>query len=105
MSEFVTVGRVSEIPEGEVRTIDLDRCSIALCHVKGGGIYALDNVCSHDDGPLGAGALLEECIECPRHGALFSVKTGDPVTLPAVQKVETYEVRIQDDEIQVKIDR
>ena len=105
MSEYVTVGRVSEIAEGEVRIVDVDEYSIALCHVKDSGFYALDNVCSHDYGPLGAGELLDEHIECPRHGALFSVKTGDAVTLPAVRGVDTYDVRVENDEIQVKIDR
>ena len=69
-----------------------------------GQYYCIDDVCTHDGGPLGEGELIEDQIECPRHGALFDVKSGRAVTLPAVVPVDTYPVRVEGGEVQVKVD-
>ena len=104
MTEYVGAGAASEIPEGEARVVEIDGQSVAICHVSEDGFFALENRCSHDDGPLGEGTLIDDRIECPRHGALFDVRTGDPKTLPAVRGVKSYEVRVDGDEIQVGLD-
>jgi 3-phenylpropionate/trans-cinnamate dioxygenase ferredoxin subunit len=61
----------------------------------------MEDLCTHDGGPLAEGVLEGEVIECPRHGARFNVKTGAALCLPAVAPVATYAVRVQGDEIQV----
>lgn len=104
MTTYASAGRSSEIPEGEARVVEIDGESVAICHVAGAGFFALENRCSHDDGPLGEGTLVDDRIECPRHGALFDVRTGDAKTLPAVRGVKHYEVRVDGDEIQVGLD-
>ncbi len=104
MSDYVGAGQANAVPEGEARVVEVDGRSIALCHVANDRIYAIDNVCTHDDGPLGEGALREGRIECPRHGALFDVTTGDAKTLPAVRGVRCYEVRVVDGEVQIALD-
>ena len=103
MTDFVDAGAAAEIPEGEARVIELAGKSIAICHVEGAGYFAIENRCSHDDGPLGEGELVDDRIECPRHGALFDVRSGDAKTLPAVRPVTTYEVRVEGDEIKVSL--
>ena len=61
----------------------------------------MDDVCTHDGGPLAEGALEGDVIECPRHGARFDIRTGAALTLPAIEPVPTYAVRVVGDEIQV----
>jgi len=102
MGEFVTVGKKDDIPAGEVRTYKLDGKDLALCNVDG-TFYAIDDVCTHDGGPLGEGYLEGDQIECPRHGARFDLKTGRAVTLPAVMPVNAYPVRVEGEDVQVEL--
>ena len=73
-----------------------------LCNVDG-HIYAIEDVCTHDGGPLEQGTLEGEQIVCPRHGATFDVRTGDVLTLPAVVPLMTFEVTVEGDEIFVDV--
>jgi 3-phenylpropionate/trans-cinnamate dioxygenase ferredoxin subunit len=102
MAEFVTVAKQGEVPVGEARVVAVDGKHIALCNVDG-TLYAIDDVCTHDGGPLGEGFLDGDQIECPRHGARFDVKTGKALTLPAVMPVNSYPVRVEGDEIKVQV--
>jgi 3-phenylpropionate/trans-cinnamate dioxygenase ferredoxin subunit len=68
----------------------------------GGKYYAIDDVCTHDGGPVAEGALEGDIIECPRHGARFNVRTGAALTLPAVSPVPTHPVRVEGNDIQVE---
>jgi 3-phenylpropionate/trans-cinnamate dioxygenase ferredoxin subunit len=103
MPGFVRVSTVDEIPVGEVRTFVVDGTDIAVANV-GGNFFALDDVCTHDGGPLGEGEVVGDTVECPRHGARFDVKTGRVRALPAVVPVRTYRVEVIDDEVRVKVD-
>ncbi len=71
-----------------------------------GSIYAIEDRCSHDDGPLVDGKLDEAActIECPRHGSRFDLRTGRPLTLPAYVAVDTFPVVIDDDVIKLEVD-
>ena len=97
---FVKAAKVSDVPAGGVKVVEVGEESIALCNVDG-EIYAVANVCSHDDGPLGEGCLLGDEIECPRHGARFDVRTGAVRSLPAIIPIPTFEVKIEGDDIWV----
>jgi 3-phenylpropionate/trans-cinnamate dioxygenase ferredoxin subunit len=99
---FVRAARVGDIPEGLVKVVQVDEKEVALCNV-GGTIFAVANVCTHDDGPLGDGFLLGDEIECPRHGARFNVTTGAVRTLPAIVPIPTFEVKIDGDDILVEV--
>jgi 3-phenylpropionate/trans-cinnamate dioxygenase ferredoxin component len=96
------VAKLSEIPPGTTRRVVADSVEILLCNV-GGKIYAIEDVCTHDGGPLDQGELEGECVVCPRHGATFDVRTGDALTLPAVLPLMTFEVSILGDEIFVEV--
>lgn len=76
---------------------------IALSQVDG-AFYAIDDLCTHDEGPLGDGALKGEEVECPRHGARFSVKTGAALRMPAVTPVKVHSVRVDGQHIQVRLE-
>jgi 3-phenylpropionate/trans-cinnamate dioxygenase ferredoxin subunit len=98
---FVTVARVGEIPEGGSKVVYIDGVAVAVFRA-GGAYYAMDDVCTHDGGPLAEGTLEGHVIECPRHGARFDVRTGAVLALPAISPVPTYPVRVQGEDIQVE---
>ena len=76
---------------------------IALSQVDG-AFYAIDDLCTHDEGPLGDGAIKGDEVECPRHGARFSVKTGAALRMPAVTPVKVHSVRVDGQNIQVRLE-
>ena len=100
---FARVGTVGETAPGRITVHEVNGVRIALCNVNG-RFYAIDDVCTHDGGPLDQGVLEGELVECPRHGAKFDVTTGRAVVLPAVRPVRTYPVRVEGDDVLVKVD-
>ena len=94
------VARVSEIAPGTTKRIVIKKTEVLLCNVDG-EIYAIEDVCTHDGGPLDQGELEGECVVCPRHGATFDVRTGDALTLPAVLPLMTFDVIIEGNDIYV----
>jgi 3-phenylpropionate/trans-cinnamate dioxygenase ferredoxin subunit len=94
------VAKVSEIAPGTTRRVVVDSMEVLLCNV-GGKVYAIEDVCTHDGGPLDQGDLEGDCVVCPRHGATFDVRTGDALTLPAVLPVMTFGVTVEGDDIYV----
>jgi len=97
---FVTVARVGEIAPGGVKVVRIDDQDVAVFHV-GDAYYAIDDMCTHDGGPLAEGVLEGYVIECPRHGARFDVRTGAVLCMPATVPVSAYTVRVVGDDIQV----
>lgn len=102
MGEWVKMARVGEIPEGGVKALDAKGQRVVVANVQG-ELFAIQNLCTHDDGPLGEGGLSGELIECPRHGARFDVKTGKAVTLPAILPVKTFPVKVAGEDIFVEL--
>jgi 3-phenylpropionate/trans-cinnamate dioxygenase ferredoxin subunit len=102
MSEFVSVAKVSETPPGTISVHEVGDRRIALCNVNG-RFYAIDDLCTHDGGPLDQGELQGQLVECPRHGAKFDVTDGRAVVLPAVQPVKTYAVQVDGDDVKVAV--
>ena len=93
----IDVCPVEELPPGEVKIVHAGQLSVGVYNL-GGELYALEDRCSHDDGPLCEGEFdLEEGYAiCPRHGAQIDIRTGEALTLPAVFPVETFPVRVED---------
>ncbi len=102
MAPYVPVAQISEIPSGQAKTVQAGGRPIALCNVNG-TFYAIENRCSHDDGPLGEGMLADHRIECPRHGAQFDVTNGQALTLPAVRPVHVFPVKVEGTQIFVEV--
>ena len=98
------LGPIDELPAGTARVVEFEGHSIALCRVESGEVYAIENRCTHDDGPLGEGELEGEMLECPRHGALFDVTSGQAKTLPAVGRVSCYAISVVEGELQIEVD-
>lgn len=101
-AQGVEVARVEDVPEGKVKVVEVEGRQIALCNY-GGQIYAIDDVCTHDRGPLDQGELIGKEIECPRHGARFDVTSGVATRLPAIRPVRTYPVQISDGKISIEV--
>jgi 3-phenylpropionate/trans-cinnamate dioxygenase ferredoxin subunit len=99
-SGFVTIAKVGDVVEGGVKVVRLDEQDIALFLIEG-KYYAIDDVCTHDGGPLAEGPLEGCIVECPRHGAKFDVTTGAVVAMPATTPVPTYDVIVEGDEIKI----
>ena len=105
VAETITVCALDELPEGEMRLVEVDGRKIGVFHCAGGDLVAIEDRCSHDDGPLAEGEFdPASCtVECPRHGSLFDVRTGRPKTLPAYQPVETFPVHAEDGEVRLEL--
>lgn len=95
MSETIAVCKIDELPSGEMRLVETAGYKIGVFNVDG-DLYAIEDRCSHDDGPLAEGEFdADDCtVECPRHGSLFDLKTGKPKTLPAYEPVKTFPVSV-----------
>jgi 3-phenylpropionate/trans-cinnamate dioxygenase ferredoxin subunit len=104
MTETVTVCRAEELPDGEMRLVETDGRKFGVFNC-GGVLFAIEDRCSHDDGPLAEGEFdTAACtVECPRHGSLFDIRTGKPKTLPAFLPVETFDTRVEDDEVKLEL--
>jgi 3-phenylpropionate/trans-cinnamate dioxygenase ferredoxin subunit len=105
LPETITVCPVTDLPPGAMRLVEWDDVEIGVFNC-GGDLYAIEDRCSHDDGPLAEGELDEAActVECPRHGARFDLKTGKPLTLPAYVPVDTFPVVVDDDVIKLEVD-
>ena len=88
------------LPNGERLFVEIDEAYLVVFNIAG-DFYAIEDVCSHDDGPLGDGDLEGHEVACPRHGARFDMRTGKALTLPAVEDISAYPVQIMDGKIQV----
>ena len=103
MSDFQRVCRVSDLPEGGKMVVEVGDRLVALFHV-GGKFWAIDDLCTHDGGPLAEGELDQYVIECPRHGARFDIRTGRVLSMPATQDTPAHEVKVEGDEVWMKIE-
>lgn len=98
--EFVEIAPSSELPNGERLFVEIEGKSIVIFNIAD-QFFAIADVCTHDDGPLGDGDLEGYNIVCPRHGAEFDVRTGKVMQMPAVVDVPAYPVKVEDGMIQI----
>jgi 3-phenylpropionate/trans-cinnamate dioxygenase ferredoxin subunit len=104
-SDTIEVCPLDELGEGETRLVEIDGRKIGVFHCGDGELYAIEDRCSHDDGPLAEGEFDRGActVECPRHGSLFDLRSGRPRTLPAYQPVETFDVIVEDGVVKIEI--
>jgi 3-phenylpropionate/trans-cinnamate dioxygenase ferredoxin subunit len=103
--QVIEVCPITELPPGGMRLVNWEDLEIGVFNCAG-TVYAIEDRCSHDDGPLVEGELDEQActIECPRHGSRFDLKTGKPITLPAYVPVDTFAVIIEDQTIKLEVE-
>jgi 3-phenylpropionate/trans-cinnamate dioxygenase ferredoxin subunit len=101
----IEICTAEELPAGASRIVEADGRKIGVFNA-GGDLYAIEDRCSHDDGPLAEGSFDpgDRTVECPRHGSLFDLTSGRPKTLPAYLPVDTFPVRVEDGVIKLEVD-
>jgi 3-phenylpropionate/trans-cinnamate dioxygenase ferredoxin subunit len=101
--DFVAVADVGDIPDPGQRTFEIDGRYVVVFHVDG-QFHCLDDLCTHDGGPLGEGQLDDHQIACPRHGARFDIRTGQALTMPATEPTPCHEVKIEGGQVWVRLE-
>jgi 3-phenylpropionate/trans-cinnamate dioxygenase ferredoxin subunit len=101
---LVDVAPVDELPPGSVKIVRAGQVAVGVYNL-GGEYYAIEDRCSHDDGPLAEGDFDAEdaVVVCPRHGSRFDIRTGRPLTLPAYEPVETFPVVVEGGWVKVNL--
>ncbi len=102
--EFIEIAPASELPPGERLFVEVEGKMIVFFNIAG-QTFAIADVCSHDDGPVGEGELEGYTITCPRHGAEFDVRSGKVLQMPAVVDIPAYPVKIQGGNIYLGLPR
>ena len=101
VNDWINAVAVADLAPGGHAVIELDGTMIALFNLDG-QFYAIEDVCTHDGSEIAGGCIIGDQIECPRHGARFSLKTGEVTAPPAYEAVETFPVRVVDSVVQVR---
>lgn len=102
MPEFIPVCRASDIPDPGKRTVVVQDRIVVVFRVDN-EFFCLDDVCTHDGGPLGEGTLQNHSITCPRHGARFDIRTGQVLCMPATEPTTAHDVKVQEDQVFVRL--
>lgn len=102
MSDFLPAAKTSDVPTNGKYCVEVDDRFVVIVNLDG-EYFCVDDVCTHDGGPLGDGELEGGCLVCPRHGAKFDVRTGSAVEMPATEATAKHEVRVDGDSILVKL--
>lgn len=100
--EYLDIAPASELPNGERLFVEVEGKSLVIFNIAD-NFFAIGDICSHDDGPVGDGDLEGYNVVCPRHGGEFDVRTGQAVQMPAVVDIPAYPVKVVDGMLQVGI--
>ena len=100
---WVTVASVSDVRPGTVEVFEVDGRALCVGQTADGRWGAIDDLCTHDGGDLGEGELVGDAVECPRHGSVFDLFTGEALTLPAVYPVKAYRTRVAGQRVEVEL--
>ena len=103
MGEFTKIARLQDIPVGSLLPFDVKQQKFIIARTEE-GVYALANECTHDSAPISDGKLKKTEVMCRRHGARFDLKTGAVTAPPALVPLDTYEVKIEGDDVFVMLD-
>lgn len=102
MSNLVKIAHLNQIKPGKMLRAKIEDKTLLLANIDN-QIYAVDDMCTHEDASLYNGALKGNCVECPLHGSHFDLRTGQPLQEPATEALQTYKVTVTNDEIFVAL--
>jgi nitrite reductase/ring-hydroxylating ferredoxin subunit len=100
--DLIKIGETKDIQSSQMKAVDVNGERICVANVEG-KYYAIGNVCTHMGGPLAEGKLEGFEVECPWHGSKFDIRTGRVVKPPAMREEPTYEVKVEDNNVLIKI--
>ncbi len=95
---LVKAAKLSDIPPGGRAIVLVGETRVILFNTAG-KLYAVEDVCSHDEGSLDNGPLEDFDVECPRHGARFDIRTGEATRMPAIAPIRTFRVKVEGDDV------
>jgi len=104
MTDWIDVCAASALADNENVIVDVDGTEVAIFKIDG-QFFAIEDVCTHDGAEIASGELDGDEIICPRHGARFCVKTGAVKCAPAYEAVETFPVRVEEGQLQIRDNR
>jgi 3-phenylpropionate/trans-cinnamate dioxygenase ferredoxin component len=101
-SEFTRVCKTADLPDPGKTVVEVGDRLVALFHVSG-TFWAIDDLCTHDGGPLAEGELVDHTVICPRHGAKFDIRTGRALTMPATRPTVAHEVKVEGEDVYIRV--
>lgn len=102
--EFQYALDLESLPDGGRSLVEIEQQLVLIFRI-GDQVFCLDDVCTHDGGPLSDGERVGFEVACPRHGARFDIRTGKPLCMPATQPTRVHECRIEDGRVYVRLNR
>jgi 3-phenylpropionate/trans-cinnamate dioxygenase ferredoxin subunit len=102
MTDFIPACKTTDIPLDGKLSLEIGDRFVVIANIDG-EYYCIDDVCTHDGGTLGDGEIDGHCLVCPRHGAKFDVRNGDAVTMPATEATASHELRVEGEQIFVRL--
>jgi len=104
MSEWVEVSSAADIPPGHAARVEINDVPVAIFNVDG-DFHAVDDTCTHAEASLSEGELEPQrcAVECPLHGAVFDLRTGEPLALPATEAVRVHRTTVDDGTLRVAL--
>ncbi|MBM3129851.1 MAG: non-heme iron oxygenase ferredoxin subunit [Chloroflexi bacterium] len=103
MSDFIAIAKLADIPPGAIKSFDVNGESVLIANWQG-ALFATQDLCTHDNGTLSDGALVDGAIECPRHGGRFSAQTGAATQMPAMFPIKTFPIKVEGENVLVAIE-
>lgn len=103
MANFIRVAKADEIPSGEALQVEHGGKTYALVRANG-DVYCVSDICTHEHAHLSEGFCDGFDIECPLHGSMFDVRTGEVKSLPATEPVKTFPVKVEDGEVHIDVE-
>jgi 3-phenylpropionate/trans-cinnamate dioxygenase ferredoxin subunit len=103
MSNFFAVARTADLKPGQMKSYPIDGKRVLISNWEG-TLFATQDLCTHDNGTLSDGELVDGEIECPRHGGRFDLETGAVVALPPMFPIKTFRVKTEADDILVEVE-
>jgi len=101
-ADFIDLMASSDLPSGTTKKVATSCGNVLLANVEG-KVYAVDDMCTHEDSSLSLGCLKGELVSCTLHGSRFNVRTGKPMEEPATLALNRYPVRIRNQRIEISL--
>lgn len=98
----------ADVPAGSALRVELEGPSgpveVAVVRADDGSLHAVSDICSHGAVSLSDGEVEGCTLECWLHGSKFDLRTGEPLSPPAVRAVPVYPLTVDGERVLVDVD-